>query len=328
MGKICIIGSNSFSGAFFAAHMLNQGYEVLGISRSANPVDALLPYKFLSDGAVDFYQKDLNHQLDDIDKILDQSRVTHIYNFAAQSMVAQSWQYPEHWYETNVVAMVKFHNRLRHKDYLDKYIHVSTPEVYGHCTGLVSESRVYFPSTPYATSRAAADMSLHNFFEAYGFPVTYTRAANVYGEGQQLYRIIPRTILYIKMRKKLQLHGGGASERSFIHMDDVCRATQKVGETGTVGDIYHISTDKTITIKALVDQICAMMGYSSERLCENVSDRMGKDMAYLLDAQKLRDQLDWRAMVSLESGIERCIAWVENNFEVLQQQALSYQHKP
>ena len=100
---------------------------------------------------------------------------------------------------------------------------------YGSCSGLVDENHPFSPSTPYATSRAACDMHLLNFFKNYNFPVVFTRAANVYGPGQQLYRIIPRTILFIKLGKKLQLHGGGKSLRSFIHIRDVAEATLDEG---------------------------------------------------------------------------------------------------
>ena len=91
---------------------------------------------------------------------------------------------------------MKLHDGLRKFDWLKRYVHISTPEVYGSCEGLVKEDNPFSPSTPYAVSRAAADMSLLSFIKAYNFPVVFTRAANVYGEHQQLYRIIPRTILF------------------------------------------------------------------------------------------------------------------------------------
>ena len=225
--KIIVIGSNSFSGASFVSFALAQGYEVIGLSRSAEPNDVFLPYKFNGKN-IEFHQLDLNHDLDKIMTLVDSKKPEYVVNFSAQSMVAQSWDHPDHWFTTNVVSTVKFHDRLRHCDFLKKYVHISTPEVYGSCQGYIKENNSYYPSTPYAVSRAAADMSLHTFFNSYNFPVVFTRAANVYGPGQQLYRIIPRTILFIKMGKKLQLHGGGTSERSFIHMRDVSDATLRI----------------------------------------------------------------------------------------------------
>lgn len=325
---IVVIGSNSFSGANFCAHLLKQQQEVIAISRSEEPIKPLLSYKWVEHSRLQFHQLDLNHDLDDILKLLDLHKTPFIYNFAAQSMVSQSWSYPEHWFMTNTVSSVKLHNALRQRDYLDKYIHISTPEVYGNCEGSVQEHKRYSPSTPYAVSRAASDMSLHSFFDAYQFPVVFTRAANVYGEGQQLYRIIPRTILYAIVGKKLQLHGGGTSERSFIHMDDVSEATQRIGESGILGEIYHISTKRVISIRNLVQMICDLMNVPFERLCEATEERLGKDAAYLLDTTKLREQLDWRDKVSLEQGLERTVAWVKQNQESLIASPHSYIHKP
>ena len=328
---ICVIGSNSFSGAAFCSHMLKQGHEVIAISRSIEPIDALLPYKMNNTAtelnSLQFHQFDLNHHLSNIEQELDKHQVAHVYNFAAQSMVGQSWQYPEHWFMTNAVSTIKLHNLLRNKDYLDKYIHISTPEVYGNCIGLVTENRNYRPSTPYAVSRAAADMSLHTFNDAYDFPVVFTRAANVYGEGQQLYRIIPRTIMYILQNKTLQLHGGGNSKRSFIHIDDVTSATQTIAEHGINGETYHISTTEMITIKDLVQKICKLMDFPFEKLCQISEDRLGKDSAYLLDASKLKNNLSWQDNIALEQGLLGTIRWVKNNIKQLTAQPSNYIHK-
>lgn len=328
--KVCVVGSNSFSGANYCKFLLEQGYEVIAMSRSPEPVDALLPYKWVGVEKLKqltFHQLDLNNDLLAIEQLLDKEKPSHIYNFAAQSMVGQSWEFPEHWFMTNAVSTIKFHNVLRQKDYMDRYIHISTPEVYGSCSGFVQEDHVYNPSTPYAVSRAAADMSLKTFFDVHQFPVISTRAANVYGEGQQLYRIIPKTIMCILLGQKLPLHGGGHSERSFIHMDDVSDATLKIAEKGEVGSTYHISTKETVSIRSLVKMICEMMQVEFENVCEVTDDRPGKDAAYLLDASRLRNTLGWQDKVSLTEGLERTIKWASDNFEVLKTQSSTYIHK-
>ncbi|GAA6185400.1 GDP-mannose 4,6-dehydratase [Aliiglaciecola sp. NS0011-25] len=326
-GSIAVIGSNSFSGASFCKHLLDQGMEVIGISRSEEPVNPLLPYKWGDHSKLNFHQLDLNQDLVDIERVLDQHKISTVYNFAAQSMVGQSWEFPEHWFMTNAVSTIKFHNMLRHKDYLDKYIHISTPEVYGSCFGFVNESQVFNPSTPYAVSRAAADMSLKTFFDVHAFPVVSTRAANVYGPGQQLYRIIPKTILSIMMGRKLPLHGGGLSERSFIHIDDVSAATQAIGEQGKDGETYHISTLDTVSIRHLVELICQKMGRDIHQVCEISADRPGKDAAYLLDSNKVRDEFAWKDKITLEQGIGQTIDWAKLNFEQLRSMSLDYEHK-
>jgi dTDP-glucose 4,6-dehydratase len=323
---ILVLGSNSFSGASFCAYLLQQGEAVLAVSRSEEPVEALLPYKWKK-CTPEFYQLDINYDLDRILALVKERKIQSIYNFAAQSMVAESWLTPEHWFETNVVSTIKLHDALRKVDTLERYVHISTPEVYGDCEGLVKEGRSYNPSTPYAVSRAAADMSLHSFYKAYEFPVVFTRAANVYGEGQQVYRIIPKTILYALTGRVLPLHGGGHSVRSFIHIDDVCRATHGIGKNGTLGEIYHISTERTVTVRALVDILADMLQVPFEQLCSVADERLGKDSAYLLDTQKIRQELKWMDKITLENGLERTIDWVKKYKNELLQLPQHYLHK-
>lgn len=327
--RILVLGSNSFSGATFVDHALERGADVIGVSRSAEPHPAFLPYRW-SERAVSFrfHPLDLNRDLDALMALVEERRPTHVVNFAAQSMVAESWRQPEHWFTTNVVSTVKLHDRLRGCGFLQKYVHVTTPEVYGSTEGTVTETAPFNPSTPYAVSRAAADMSLRTFFAAYGFPVVFTRAANVYGPGQQLYRIVPRTVLFVRLGRRIPLHGGGRSERSFIHARDVADATWRVAFDGRPGETYHVSTDRVVSIRELVITICARLGTTLERATEVVDDRLGKDVSYRLDSGKIRRELGWRDTVSLEEGIEQTIGWVDRFFDVLRDQPLDYVHKP
>jgi len=327
MKKILVIGSNSFSGATFSAHALKQGARVWGTSRSPEPNQAFLPYKWVDSALFQFNQYDLNGDLEKIIALIKNENIEYVVNFAAQSMVAESWANPTHWFMTNAVSTINLHDELRKLNFLKRYVHISTPEVYGSCSGFVKEDNPFNPSTPYAVSRAAADMSLKSFFQAYDFPVVTTRAANVYGPGQQLYRIIPRTILFLMMGKKIQLHGGGVSTRSFIHMDDVSDATWKIMANGNNGDTYHISTDNVISIHDLVLRICQRLNYSFDENVEIVGERLGKDAAYHLDSTKIRDELGWSDKISLDQGIEDSIKWASDNFDELQKQPFNYIHK-
>ena len=327
MQTILVVGSNSFSGATFADFALQQGARVIGTSRSNEPIDAFLPYKWHDHANFTFYPLDLNNHLAEITALLHEVKPAYVVNFAAQSMVGESWQNPGDWYMTNVLSTIKFHDELRKCDFLNRYVHISTPEVYGSCSGFVAEDFPFNPSTPYAVSRAAADMSLRTFRSAYNFPVVTTRAANVYGPGQQLYRIIPRSILFILLGRKLQLHGGGVSSRSFIHMRDVCDATYKIMQYGNDGDTYHISTNEVVSIRSLVESICIKLDVKFDDHVEIVGERMGKDSAYHLDSYKLRAELGWQDHIALGQGLDECIAWVKNNFEVLKAQHYDYLHK-
>ena len=323
-----VIGSNSFSGAQFIKYLLQNGNIVIGVSRSNEINDVYLPYKW--ENNIDnfkFYPIDINHQLLDLIEILNQFKPEYVVNFAAQGMVAQSWETPQDWYQTNVVGQVKLHDQLRKLIFIKKYVHVSTPEAYGSTDGWIKESFNFAPSTPYAVSRAACDLHLMSFFKAYNFPVVFTRAANVYGAGQQLYRIIPRTMLYARLGKKMKLHGGGLSTRSFIHMDDVSAATFKIALDGIPGDSYHISTNETITIRGLVEKICELTNANFSELVEVSEDRLGKDQAYLLNSTKLRENFTWQDKINLEQGLIDTLSWVDNNIEILKSLPADYIHK-
>lgn len=327
--KYLIIGSNSFSGASFAAFLLGKGHEVLGSSRSAEPHEAFLPYRWSADQgkAFRFFQHDINTDVDGLMKCVERERPQVVVNFAAQGMVAESWRNPDQWMTTNVVSTVRLHERLRHCDFLERYVQFTTPEVYGNTSDWIKEDAPFHPTTPYAVSRAASDMSLRTFVDAYGFPGIATRTANVFGAGQQLYRIVPRTVLFVRLGRKLQLHGGGHSRRSFIHADDVSDAVLRIAQDGRTGETYHISTNRMISIRDLVALICERMHAAYEDHVEVVEERLGKDFSYMLDSSKVRNQLGWEDKVSLEAGIDQTIAWVDRYLDALKSLPFDYIHK-
>jgi dTDP-glucose 4,6-dehydratase len=327
---ILVIGSNSFSGSHFCAYSLEQGETVVGISRSPEPAAVFLPYRNRPElePNFSFHRLDLNENLDEIADLIRTIKPSYVVNFASQSMVAESWEHPDHWMMTNVVSTLRLHEILRGCPFLRSYVHISTPEVYGTMEGLVREHTHYNPSTPYAVSRAAADLSLMAYHRRYGFPVVFTRAANVFGPGQQLYRIIPRAILYFLTGRKLPLHGGGRSVRSFIHIRDVCAGTYTAMKRGQPGEIYHFSTERNVSVRDVAEMLASRLEVPFEQAVEVTDDRPGKDAAYLLDSSKAREVLDWVPRIGLEEGLDETIAWVKDNLAVLQQQPGDYIHKP
>lgn len=310
---------------------MSEGHEVVGVSRSDELNPVFLPYHW---GPVErlkkfsFLRMDLNEKAEEIGRLAREQNLAWVANFAAQSMVAESWLTPVHWYQTNVVANVRLHEELRKWDGLKKYLHVTTPEVYGSCSGVVREDAPFNPSTPYAASRAACDLHLMTFFKRYNFPVVFTRAANVYGPGQQLYRIVPRAVLFSRLQKKLPLHGGGHSTRAFIHGKDVAIASLAILDRGQSGQVYHLSTDRFIAIRDLVAMIAQKTGSSFEKLAEVTEDRPGKDAAYLLDSTRAKQELGWAPAVGLEAGADSVIRWIDQNLSTLRTLPDHYIHKP
>jgi len=335
--KVLVIGSNSFSGSHFVAESLRAGHQVWGVSRSAEPDRVFLPYRWPDPSSGEPLANpenfacqavDLNTQMTALLELIDRVQPTIIVNFAAQGMVAESWLNPTHWYQTNVVSQVALHDALRQRPFLQKYVHVTTPEVYGSTdAGWIREHNQFAPSTPYAVSRASCDLHLHSFHKAYGFPVVFTRAANVYGPGQQLYRIIPRAMLSALTGKPMQLHGGGYSERCFIHIRDAMQATLRLALEAEPGSTWHLSTREPISIRALVERICERCGVAFSAVVEESGERLGKDQSYLLDSTSIRETFGWNDQVSLEEGLSDTLAWVDNHLDQLKTLSWTYQHK-
>lgn len=324
--RITVLGANSFAGRCFVATALAQGFQVQGISRSEYPSE---PFQLWGKAnGYHFLQLDLNRDLEAIVEALSHFRPRFVVDFAGQGMVAESWQAPEQWYQTNVVAKARLIQACKELDSLEKYIRVSTPEVYGSHEQAIDETAIFNPSTPYAVSHAAIDMHLLAYYRQFGFPAVLTRFANFYGPGQQLYRIIPRTVIFSRLGRKLPLHGGGKAERAFIYGSDVASALMAVIERGQVGETYHFSGDGIVSIRDLVARICGHLDADFEAFVKQTEDRPGKDARYLMSDAKARDALGWSPEVSLDQGIASTITWVDQHWSALMNESLNYQHKP
>jgi dTDP-glucose 4,6-dehydratase len=330
MKRFLILGSNSFSGSHFCHHLLQNGYEVMATSRSGEAMRPFLPYRWQENEPphLTFEQLDINQDIHAFMRILKEYSPHFIVNFAAQSMVSQSWEHPVDWVNTNVLAMTNLIDALTNYDGLEKFVQITTPEVYGSTTSLISENAMISPSTPYAVSRAAGDLMLKAYHEHCGLPVNFTRAANVYGPGQQLYRIVPRTILACLTGQKLTLDGGGTSKRAFIHITDVCKATLDIALSAKAGETFHISPNTFVSVRQLVDQIVEMTGADFNEVVTLGEERRGKDQAYFLNSEKVRIELDWEDSVPLVEGLTQTVSWVKEHLEIFQKLELGYVHKP
>jgi dTDP-glucose 4,6-dehydratase len=324
---VVILGSNSYSGAVCAQFVL-QFSDVVGISRSNEPPLALLPYRWnRTPGTFRFEQAHLYHDAERIGALLAEIQPEYIINFAAQSMVAESWLTPQDWYLTNVAGTAKVTEYARRLPSLKRWVQISTPEVYGNNTGQLTEATPMSPSTPYAVSKAACDMHLLALHRQYQFPVVFTRAANVYGPGQPLYRIIPKTAWLAMSGGQLPLQGGGLSERAFIHGGDMSSGTWLAATRGQNGQCYHLSPGREHTIRAVVELICRTANVDPATVINMAPERPGKDARYGLDATKAKNELGWIPKVSLEQGIEQVVAWAHWFRSELQHLPILYTHK-
>lgn len=263
---------------------------------------------------------DLNFNLGKIMNAIAQERAKIVVNFASQSMVGQSWKTPGDWMQTNCVGQTDLVAALARYPNLEKYIHFTTPEVYGStCGEWLPENWAFDPSTPYAASRAAGDWITRMWQQQYGFPAIFTRAANIYGEGQQLYRVIPKAIIAKMESQPFTLEGGGKSRRAFVHMEDVTDALCLLITQGKIGDCYHISPREEVTIADLVYNKIGATAVITP-------DRTGKDDTYFLDSGKIM-RMGWEPKITLAQGIERTWAWMVENAAVWAKWPREYEHQ-
>jgi len=328
LSKVLDVGCTSFAGSVFVDAALTAGFYVVGRTPSGEVNVNFLPYK--RNALVKNYKFHQLHLVDNLEQIISvigDSEPEYVVDFAGQGMVAESWDAPELLYETNLVSKVRLHDFLRKCRFLKKYERVSTPEVYGSNAGLIGESCGYNPSTPYAVSHAAVDMSLLAFHRNYGFPVVITRFANFYGPGQQLYRIIPKTILTAISSGVLNLHGGGSSVRAFIYASDIATALLLALQKGEAGEVYHFTTDEFLTIREVVERILWRLDIDFDSCVKITPDRLGKDQAYLMDSSKAKNALGWQPLVSFDEGVNSTISWVREGLTEFMDLPHEYKHK-
>ena len=328
MSKVLVIGSNSFSGSDFIDLLLEEGkYEkVIGVSRSLEKTALFLPYKKRQTDRFEFHQVDLNKDFAKLVALFEEHKPDFVINFAAQSEVAPSWENPGHWFQTNAVAIAELGNYLKDQQWLKRYVHISSPEVYGTCEGAVAEDAPLNPSTPYAASKAAGDLMLFTLYKNCDFPLSIVRATNVYGPHQQLFKIIPRSCIYLKQSKTIELHGGGTAVKSYIHIRDVSQGELAIMENGGLGEIYHLSPDEGIAVRDVVKMICAKMGKDFDECTRTVAERLGQDKAFVIDSSKARSEFGWSPKIPLEQVIEEVVRWVEEEWEMISKYPLEYIH--
>lgn len=326
--KVVVIGSNSFSGSDFIDLLLEKrGYSVVGISRSSEKSVLFLPYKRRAGADFKFYQMDINKDMADIKKLISILKPDYIINFAAQGEVAPSWNNPVQWFQTNALAITELVNFLKDCKFLKTYVHISSPEVYGACIGTVKEDALLNPSTPYAASKAAGDLSLFTYVKNFKFPLVMIRSTNVYGAHQQLFKIIPRSVIYIKSGRTIELHGGGSAVKSYIHIRDISRGELAAMEFGHHGEIYHLSPDCGITVKDLVRTISNKLKVPFDKATKVVEERLGQDAAYVIDSSKARKEFGWSPSIGIEEGISGVINWISAAWDQIQKEPLEYIHK-
>lgn len=326
--RVAVLGSNSFAGCDFVDLLLEVGdYEILGISRSPEKPREFLPYARRARDRFVYRQLDLNVDFDEVRVELDSFEPQHVVNFAAQGDDEASWAHPQDFFETNCVALARLIDHLKSRPYLRRFLQVSSSGVYGNAPRALTEETSPEPRSPYGVSKTAADLLLLAYHANAGFPAQILRPPNLYGPYQQLFRIVPKSIILLKRGESIELHGGGQAVRSYLHVRDASRAVLTILERGGTGEIYNVAPDQRYRIREIVAMICERLGKDFDASTREVGDRQGQTSGQDVSSVKIRRDLGWHPQVSLQAGIADVCDWIDREWNELVDQRLLYTHK-
>jgi len=239
-------------------------------------------------------------------------RVDAVVNFAAESHVDRSIDSSKEFIKTNVLGAHTLLESAR-KSNVGMFLQVSTDEVYGSIEeGSWDEDFPLQPNSPYAASKASADLISQAYHRTYGMDVRITRCSNNYGPYQYPEKVIPLFITNLIQDKKVPLYGQGLNVRDWLHVTDHCRGIHLVITKGKPGDIFNIGGGRELSNLELTRVILREMGAREERI-EEVTDRLGHDFRYSLNIEKITKQLGYKPEISFEEGISQTIEWYKSH---------------
>jgi dTDP-glucose 4,6-dehydratase len=231
-----------------------------------------------------------------------------IINFAAESHVDRSIKSAHEFVATNIQGTQNLIDTSRNLG-IENYVQVSTDEVYGSITeGSWKESEPLLPNSPYAASKASADLLVRAANRTHGLNTRITRCSNNYGPNQFPEKIIPLFVTNLIEQKKVPIYGKGMNVRDWLHVDDHCQGIHLVLTTGRSGEIYNIGGGRELTNFELTHKILNLMDKSDQDI-EYVEDRIGHDQRYSVDFMKIHTELGYSPRVNFEDGIADTIEW-------------------
>jgi dTDP-glucose 4,6-dehydratase len=264
---------------------------------------------------IDFVKIDIRN-LQELDSLFEKKKFTHVLHFAAESHVDNSISNPGLFAETNVLGTLNL-LQVSRKYSIERFLHVSTDEVYGSIEeGFSTENSPLNPSSPYSASKAAAEHFVFSYLRTFDLPVLMVRCSNNYGPRQFPEKLIPHFISRLLKNESVPVYGNGKNVREWMHVSDCARGIALVLEKGKIGDIYNISSGIFRENLEVTRMLVNMMGKGPE-LISFVEDRKGHDFRYAIDSSKIRKELGWEPKVQLEEGLKETVRWFTENTERL-----------
>lgn len=328
MKKILVTGGAGFIGSNFVKHMLNkyEEYNILNLDlltyagnlENLSDIEDNERYSFVKgDIAVRAFIADL----------FEKEQFDYVINFAAESHVDRSIEFPEIFVQTNIMGTQVLLDAAKKnwsigKDEFGypiyregvKYLQVSTDEVYGALgkEGMFTETTPLAPNSPYSASKTSADLLVRAYNETFKLPMNITRCSNNYGAYQFPEKLIPLMIANCLNDKQLPVYGDGMQIRDWLHVKDHCAAIDTVLHKGANGEVYNVGGNNEKANIEIVKLIIESTGKSQD-LIKYVEDRLGHDRRYAIDNTKITRELGWQPEYSFEEGMKETIDWYLDN---------------
>lgn len=313
MCRILVTGGAGFIGSNFILYILKSyaGWHIINLDaltyagnlENLKAVEQNSNYQFIKGSITDY----------PLVESLAQQGLDGIINFAAESHVDRSIEDPGIFTETNIKG-TQILLEVAKKYKVGRFLQVSTDEVYGSLgdTGYFTETTPLAPNSPYAASKAAADLLVRAYHQTFGLDVLVTRCSNNYGPYQFPEKLIPLIISNALEDKRLPVYGDGLNIRDWLHVVDHCAAIALAFIKGKSGEVYNVGGNNERSNIDVVKIILKLLA-KPESLISYVKDRLGHDKRYALDASKISTSLGWKPQYSFETGIKETVEWYCNN---------------
>jgi len=308
--KLLVTGGSGFIGSNFILHLLknHNEYEIVNLDAEfygSNPVNL----SGLSSSETYQYVNGNICNLQLVDKLILDCDV--VINFAAESFVDRSIANAKPFLESNINGVFTLLECV--KKHKKKFLQISTDEVFGSLEkDSATEKFPFNPSSPYAATKASAEMLVNSYHITYGCDTIITRCTNNYGPRQFPEKLIPKIILLAEKNKKIPIYGSGKNLRDWLFVNDHCEAIHTILKNGKSGQSYNISSNNEIDNITIVKKILSILEKSYD-LIEFVEDRPGHDFRYSMNSNKLRNELDWKPKINFDDGLKNTIDWYLSN---------------
>ena len=310
--RLIVTGGAGFIGSNFVRRIVDgslTGIDHVTVLDKLTYAGTLTNLKMLPKDSYEFIEGDIADS-----SLVDRITKRHdaLVNFAAESHVDRSISGAKDFIETNVLGTQNLLDASL-RNALKTFVQVSTDEVYGTIAeGSWTEDFPLLPNSPYSASKASADLIVRSYHRTFGMDVRTTRCSNNYGPHQFPEKVIPLFVTNLIDNKKVPLYGQGLNVRDWLHVDDHCRGIHAVLTRGTPGNIYNIGGGRELTNRELTRIILNKMGYDETNI-EQVPDRLGHDLRYSVNHNKITSELGYHPQVRFEEGIEETIDWYKKN---------------